>query len=249
MTAPRAVAQKATFVDGTGGARLRIVSQPERGEWLGTVIWVHAFAEEMNKTRRMSALMARLLSSGGWRVVQRDLYGCGDSAGDFADASWVAWLDDVDAELRQADTSRPVWLWCVRAGALLASPALVGRPDVNLLLWQPVTVGARHLQQFLRMSTGARVLGAAPEPARRAARRQPAPATATVPAPQRAVVAPTAQTRAVVAPSVQSRELGAGGSGTAAAAAAPVPPAEAPVLLIPPDTNPPAGPLRRPRAF
>jgi exosortase A-associated hydrolase 2 len=93
-------------------------------------------------------------------VVQRDLYGCGDSSGDFADASWAAWLDDVDAELRQTDTSRPVWLWCVRAGALLASAALVGRPHVNLLLWQPVTAGARHLQQFLRMSTGARVLGA-----------------------------------------------------------------------------------------
>jgi hypothetical protein len=114
----------------------------------------------MNKTRRMSARMARLLSGAGWRVVQRDLYGCGDSAGDFADASWAAWLDDVDAELRQADTSRPVWLWCVRAGALLASAVLVGRPEVNLLLWQPVTAEPGTCGSS-SASTGARVLGAA----------------------------------------------------------------------------------------
>jgi exosortase A-associated hydrolase 1/exosortase A-associated hydrolase 2 len=161
MSSSRPVHRQASFVDAAGGSRLRIVSQPEDGQWLGTVIWVHAFAEEMNKTRRISAQMAQRLASAGWRVVQRDLYGCGDSAGDFADASWNEWLDEIDTELRQADSARPIWLWCVRAGALLGAAALVGRPDVNLLLWQPVTSGARHVQQFLRLSTGARVLGSA----------------------------------------------------------------------------------------
>jgi exosortase A-associated hydrolase 1 len=67
----------------------------------------------------------------------------------------------VKAELLQADPHRPIWLWCVRAGALVASAVLDGRIPVNLLLWQPVTSGARHLQQFLRLQTGARVLGSA----------------------------------------------------------------------------------------
>ena len=161
MTPVRAVVQEAAFVDAAGGPRLRIVTQPAEGRCLGTVIWVHAFAEEMNKTRRMSARMARLLAGGGWRVVQKDLYGCGDSAGDFSDASWAAWIEDVAAELRRADAERPVWLWCVRAGALLASAVLADRPEVNLLLWHPVVSGAQHLQQFLRLHVGARVLGSA----------------------------------------------------------------------------------------
>jgi exosortase A-associated hydrolase 1/exosortase A-associated hydrolase 2 len=161
MNPARPVIQEAAFVGAAGGSRFRIVTQPVEARCSGTVIWVHAFAEEMNKTRRMSARMARLLASDGWRVVQKDLCGCGDSAGDFSDASWAAWIDDIDAELRRADAGRPVWLWCVRAGALLASAVLAGHPHVNLLLWHPVMSGAQHLQQFLRLHTGARVLGSA----------------------------------------------------------------------------------------
>ena len=69
MTPGRPVGQEAAFVDAAGGPRLRIVTQPAKGHCLGTVIWVHAFAEEMNKTRRMSARMARLFAGGGWRVM------------------------------------------------------------------------------------------------------------------------------------------------------------------------------------
>jgi exosortase A-associated hydrolase 1/exosortase A-associated hydrolase 2 len=161
MIAARGVAQDAAFAEGRGGRRFRIVSQPADGRCVGTVIWVHAFAEEMNKTRRLSALMARLLASEGWRVVQKDLSGCGDSTGDFGEASWAAWVDDVKAELLRVDPQRPTWLWCVRAGALVASAALDRRIPVNLLLWQPVMSGAHHLRQFLRLQTGARVLGSA----------------------------------------------------------------------------------------
>lgn len=137
------------------------MSRPADAQLAGTIVWVHAFAEEMNKTRRMSACMARSFAGRGFRVVQRDLHGCGDSAGDFADASWDVWIEDIEAELRAADPERPVWLWCVRAGALLASAVLSRHPGVNLLLWQPVLSGAQHLQQFLRLHTGARVLGSA----------------------------------------------------------------------------------------
>lgn len=161
MSPARPIAQEAHVIAAAGGSRFRIVTQPAEGRFAGTVVWVHAFAEEMNKTRRMSALMARLFAGDGWRVVQKDLSGCGDSAGDFSEASWAAWLDDVESELDRADGDRPIWLWCVRAGALLASAALAGRPQVNLLLWHPVISGAQHLQQFLRLHAGARVLGSA----------------------------------------------------------------------------------------
>lgn len=161
MTGPRPIRQSGAFVPGLGGPRFRLVSEPAQGPAIGTVVFVPAFAEEMNKSRRMAARMARALAADGWRVVQRDLLGCGDSAGDFGDATWSAWLDDVETELAQSAKDLPVWLWCHRAGALLASPVLGTRPSLNLLLWQPVMSGAQHLQQFLRLHAGARIVGGA----------------------------------------------------------------------------------------
>lgn len=155
------VVQSADFVPGDSGPRFRLVSEPADGALRGTVVFVHAFAEEMNKSRRMAARMARLLAGDGWRVVQRDLFGCGDSAGDFGDATWAHWQHDLDDELARLDDGLPAWLWCQRAGTLLAPSALARRASLNLLLWQPVVSGAQHLQQFLRLHAGARIVGSA----------------------------------------------------------------------------------------
>ena len=159
MTPAGPVAQSATFVACAWGQRFRLVSEPADRPPRGTVVFVHAFAEEMNKSRRMAARMARGLAGHGWRVVQPDLRGCGDSSGEFAEASWSDWVGDVATEVSQAAPAQPVWLWCLRAGALLAPGALALRPDTNLLLWQPVLSGAQHLQQFLRLHAGARIVG------------------------------------------------------------------------------------------
>lgn len=153
------VVQSADFVPGESGPRFRLVSEPADGAVRGTVVFVPAFAEEMNKSRRMVARMARLLAADGWRVVQRDLFGCGDSAGDFGDATWAHWLHDLDDELAPLDEGQPAWLWCQRAGALLVSAALARHASLNLLLWQPVVSGSQHLQQFLRLHAGARIVG------------------------------------------------------------------------------------------
>jgi uncharacterized protein len=162
MNPAQPVAQSAEFVPTSGGSnRFRLVSEPAHRAARGTVVFVHAFAEEMNKSRRMAARMARLMAGDGWRVVQRDLCGCGDSAGDFGDATWSDWLDDVEDELSQAATDKPILLWCERAGTLLTARVLDRHPDINLLLWQPVISGAQHLQQFLRLHTGARIVESA----------------------------------------------------------------------------------------
>lgn len=154
------VTQSGTFVHAERGLRFRLVSEPAGpGGYRGTVIFVPGFAEEMNKSRRMAARMARLLAGEGWRVVQRDLSGCGDSSGEFGAASWREWCDDVAAEVAEADPKRPLWLWCMRAGALLTPLALAARLDANLLLWQPVLSGTQHLRQFLRLHAGARIVG------------------------------------------------------------------------------------------
>jgi uncharacterized protein len=171
MISSGSVVQHAAFVRGATGSRFRLITRPEAHPPVGTVIAVHAFAEEMNKCRRMGACMARMLAADGWLVVQRDLLGCGDSSGDFGDASWDAWLLDIQDELDAADASRPVWLWGVRGGALLAAAALAAHPRVNLLLWQPALSGAQHLQQFLRLDAAARIVGSGKSSATSAAQR------------------------------------------------------------------------------
>jgi exosortase A-associated hydrolase 2 len=130
------------------------------------VIFVPPFAEEMNKSRRMVALQARLLADAGLAVLQVDLFGTGDSSGDFVDASWAIWIDDVaiacDVALRRYKDRWPtaaapqVWLWGLRTGCLLASAAAsrIGLP-VNFLFWQATVSGKAALQQFLRLKLAA----------------------------------------------------------------------------------------------
>ena len=133
------------------------------GAAIGAVIYVPPFAEEMNKSRRMAALQSRALSALGWHVLQLDLGGTGDSGGDFADATWDAWLEDVGAARRWlfSRSDFEPWLWGLRLGGLLAAISLTQRPapGVGLILWQPVLSGRQHLQQFLRLKTGSAWLG------------------------------------------------------------------------------------------
>jgi len=145
----------------SGGQRLCLHHFPQTGSVLGAVVYVHPFAEEMNKSRRMAALQSRALAQAGFAVLQIDLLGCGDSSGDFGDATWAAWVDDVlraAAWLRQRHAA-PLWLWGLRAGALLAAEAArrIDEP-CNFLFWQPTTSGKTVLQQFLRLKAAADLL-------------------------------------------------------------------------------------------
>ena len=118
------------------------------------VLYLPPFAEEMHKSRRMAALQSRRFAQSGYAVLQIDLLGCGDSSGDFAEASWEAWLACARAGhdwLRQK-TQAPVVLWGSRLGAALAAELSLQLPEVNgLLLWQPVPNGENFLNQFLRI--------------------------------------------------------------------------------------------------
>lgn len=136
----------------------------------GLVLYIHPFAEEMNKSRRMAALQARALAGAGFDVLQIDLLGCGDSSGDFGDASWQSWVSDVVQGchwLRNRSTAHgagpshvPLWLWGLRAGCLLAADASkqLNEP-CNFLFWQPPAAGKPLLQQFLRLKVAGDMLG------------------------------------------------------------------------------------------
>jgi exosortase A-associated hydrolase 2 len=132
------------------------------GTCRGAVLYVHPFGEEMNKARRMAALQARALARRGYGVLQIDLYGCGDSAGDFADARWDLWLADLalGADWLREQLDQPLTLWGLRLGALLALDfaRTLPTPPQAMLLWQPLLSGAQLLTQFLRLKMAAGML-------------------------------------------------------------------------------------------
>lgn len=144
------------------GPRFCLLHRPAAGSPREVVLYLHPFAEEMNKCRRMAALGARALAAAGFAVAQVDLLGCGDSPGDFGEATWDAWREDVQAaaEWLAQQQGLPVgWLWGLRAGCLLAAEASRRMESVNgLLLWQPVASGAQHLAQFLRLKSANELL-------------------------------------------------------------------------------------------
>ena len=142
------------------GERFCLFHAPPPGtRVLGGVVYIHPFAEELNRSRRMAALQARAFAAAGFAVLQMDLYGCGDSSGDFADASWEHWVGDVamarDWLLHK--TGHVPWLWGLRTGCLLATEVVRrgGDHPANLLFWQPVVSGRQHLNQFLRLKLAA----------------------------------------------------------------------------------------------
>lgn len=162
-----AVVARATFVNGEQGALFQILHEPAAQPVRGAVLYVHPFAEELNKSRRMVALQARRLAELGYAVLIPDLHGCGDSSGDFSDARWGTWLQDLGqcVEQLQAGYQAPLILWGLRAGCLLISDLLQTRAEMPAatLFWQPVTNGELHLTQFLRLRMAAGMIGGAKE--------------------------------------------------------------------------------------
>lgn len=144
------------YLEVEGGKRFFIHNAPAAGETRAALVYVHPFAEEMNRSKRMVALQARALAQAGCATLRLDLLGCGDSAGSLRDATWSRWLDDIRAAVAalRRRTRAPLWLWGLRSGALLASHAARQVDGLHgLLLWQPVGMGRTVVQQFLRLKS------------------------------------------------------------------------------------------------
>lgn len=172
--APALAPARPFFLDAAPGIRYCLYHAADLNtECRGAFIYIHPFAEEMNKSRRIAALQARALAAQGYAVLQIDLLGCGDSSGDFADARWEIWKADLALAHAwlHSETAAPVSLWGVRLGALLAldfANEFQGEIQ-SLLLWQPVLRGDAYLTQFFRIQVAADML-ADPTPAEQGTR-------------------------------------------------------------------------------
>jgi exosortase A-associated hydrolase 2 len=139
------------------------------GHILGMVLYVHPFAEEMNKSRQMAARQSRELAQAGFAVLQIDLSGCGDSAGEFAEATWETWIQDIRDGYRWLElnvgpdllttNNIPLWLWGLRAGCLLAVEASQQlNRACSFIFWQPSLAGKIELTQFMRLQRASNML-------------------------------------------------------------------------------------------
>lgn len=102
----------------------------------------------------MVALQAKQLAENGLRVVVFDFFGTGDSEGEFGDARWEGWVEDLRTIVSWSRASRDerISLLAIRLGALVALDACVaGAGEFQCVFWQPCTSGKAYLRQFLRL--------------------------------------------------------------------------------------------------
>lgn len=148
------------FLDGRGGRIFGIYHPPASGiKDLGDFIFLPPFGEELNRSRHMIARQARRFAALGKGVFILDLFGTGDSDGNFEEANWGLWLDNirnVTAWLKTRGRPAPD-IWAMRTGALLAASAVTEKilsPSI-MILWSPVSNGEIFLSQFLRIRLAA----------------------------------------------------------------------------------------------
>ncbi len=149
-----------TYIKGSSGYLFSIYFPPlpvDSGQ--KNIIYIPPFAEESNRCRAMMAKQARNLAKKGIGVLAIDLYGTGDSEGNFVDGNWDQWISDVKIAiewLKEQHSQKCNTLWGVRLGAMLAADVALETEDINkLIFWQPVLNGKNYLTQFLRIRIAA----------------------------------------------------------------------------------------------
>lgn len=152
------------FLDGCRGRILSAFFDPGPAGRNGRgLLLLPPFAEEMNKSRRMLARLGYGLAERGYVTALLDLYGTGDSEGDFAEGDWAVWRDDVvtAAQALQERGVERLTLGGLRTGVLLGLDTLDRLPltPERLLFWQPVTNGRQFLTRFLRLRLAASMRG------------------------------------------------------------------------------------------
>jgi len=105
-----------------------------------------------------------LLNQKGIAVLIPDLYGTGDSEGNFEQSSWDCWLEDLKCTVDWPPFQHLslAGMLAVRSGALLAAEfALVNNTNIAAsVFWQPVSRGALLVKQLLRIRSMAMAVNA-----------------------------------------------------------------------------------------
>ena len=151
---------QAFFIDGATGSLFCTGSLPgkKRGPRRKVLI-VPPFAEELNKSRHVLATLAAAIGEAGHDVLMPDLFGTGDSAGDFSEASLEIWRTDLDVAIGRLDPDGELELVGLRAGGLLAADITRRHGVKSLTLLHPIADGKQQLTQMLRLRLAGGLMG------------------------------------------------------------------------------------------
>ena len=145
------------FLDTPGGRIFAVHHTPLNAR--GHVLCIPSFNEEMNRCRSMVTLQAQAFAGLGLGTLVVDLFGTGDSDGDYVDARWEAWLENIGAAVGWLNEREGcVALLGIRNGVLLGAEWLNRATPAShpaVIAWQPVTDGKSYFTQFLRMRIAA----------------------------------------------------------------------------------------------
>jgi exosortase A-associated hydrolase 2 len=117
------------------------------------VVFVHPFMEERQDAHPFLRSLAAQVSARGLWAMRFDLHGCGDSEGEWEDATIASWLDDIRAacDFAKAQSGVERVILCgLRFGATLAALADIGDPRAPLVMIQPVVKGVAYSMDMLR---------------------------------------------------------------------------------------------------
>ncbi|MDW3095259.1 MAG: hypothetical protein R8G33_06290 [Gammaproteobacteria bacterium] len=120
------------------------------------------FAEEMNRSKRMYVLCARLLADAGIHSICFDFAGTGDSSGEWGEFNYDAWKNNLlDIYKLSEKFASKISLVCLRDSALI-SLNLIEQSDIQInkcVLWDPVDNGEALVRQLIRMKIAAAMAG------------------------------------------------------------------------------------------
>ena len=148
----------AEFID-TAEGRLFVVERAPLDPRGGTTLLVSPLGDEMNKSRALFTQLGISLAREGRALIVVDLFGTGDSEGNFEDASIERWSKNLDA-LATWSSQRGYAIdsiVAVRFGCLLAAhwARNTNRQFASTVFWQPVLNGAQIVSQWLRVRVAA----------------------------------------------------------------------------------------------
>ncbi len=144
------------------GARLFGYLHASRGPArpVGVVV-VHPFMEERQDAHATLFDLSLTLSNAGFPTLRFDQFGCGDSEGEWEDATLPRWLGDVEAAaatLRAEAHVTEVALVGMRFGATLSALSSRSAGASKLALIQPVARGDTYVSDLLLANLAAEMV-------------------------------------------------------------------------------------------
>ncbi len=109
------------------------------------------FGQDLIRSHRVYRQLAEALASRGIASLRFDYFGSGDSAGESIDLDWLRCRDDAlaaAAALRQRTGCRRLIGFGGRVGGSIALAAAAAAEFSEVIVWDPVLDGAKHVAQL-----------------------------------------------------------------------------------------------------